>query len=196
MALAVRKKLSQNASSSKSCSRNAKPSTSYSPSSWGRMGVRILMHRDLLTCRFFRSLPRSWLKKFWGRQQSNKHHSTSSSFSSSHSQHWSSSHYCISSPCCSSSSCVLSSSPVFHFCTPAIKDRDRERESSSSQALDGHPSGSSVPGMTIFPRGPNASPAAAHSSSTATASSAGHRLRHHSSSGSVPLTGKCHFTAL
>lgn len=68
----------------------------------------------------------------------------------------------------------------------AIKDRDRERESSSSQALDGHPSGSSVPGMTIFPRGPNASPAAAHSSSTATASSAGHRLRHHSSSGSIP----------
>ncbi|XP_072294090.1 rho guanine nucleotide exchange factor 18 isoform X1 [Eucyclogobius newberryi] len=75
-----------------------------------------------------------------------------------------------------------SSSASSHF---AIKDR--ERESASSQAPDGHSSCHSVPGMTILPRGGHTQPAAAHSSSSSAASAAPMAsLRHHSSSGSLP----------
>ncbi|XP_026160604.1 rho guanine nucleotide exchange factor 18 isoform X2 [Mastacembelus armatus] len=73
----------------------------------------------------------------------------------------------------------------------ALKDRDREWEQSgpgSSQTLDGHPGFLSVPGMTISQWGPNTQPTAAHSTSSpaAPASSLGHSLHHHSSSGSLP----------
>ncbi|XP_041791117.1 rho guanine nucleotide exchange factor 18 isoform X1 [Chelmon rostratus] len=75
-----------------------------------------------------------------------------------------------------------------HF---AVNYRDREREHlgpASSQALDGHAGFSSTPGMTISPWGPSTQPTAAYStSSTAVlASSLGHSLRHHNSSGSLP----------
>ncbi|XP_039666974.1 rho guanine nucleotide exchange factor 18 isoform X1 [Perca fluviatilis] len=66
----------------------------------------------------------------------------------------------------------------------ALKDRDREREHSgpaSSQALDGHPGFHSTPGMTISPWGPSTQ----YTSST-TASSLGHSLRHRNSLGSLP----------
>ncbi|XP_041791118.1 rho guanine nucleotide exchange factor 18 isoform X2 [Chelmon rostratus] len=72
-----------------------------------------------------------------------------------------------------------------------VNYRDREREHlgpASSQALDGHAGFSSTPGMTISPWGPSTQPTAAYStSSTAVlASSLGHSLRHHNSSGSLP----------
>ncbi|CAB1332278.1 unnamed protein product, partial [Coregonus sp. 'balchen'] len=48
----------------------------------GRLGVRVLMHRDHLTCRFLQgSLPRAWLQRYWGKQRFN--HLSSSSSSSS-----------------------------------------------------------------------------------------------------------------
>lgn len=73
----------------------------------------------------------------------------------------------------------------------ALKDRDREREqsgSASSQALDGHSGFLSTPGMTISLWGPSTQSTAAHttSSTAASASSLGHSLRHHNSSGSLP----------
>ncbi|XP_044056209.1 rho guanine nucleotide exchange factor 18 isoform X2 [Siniperca chuatsi] len=73
----------------------------------------------------------------------------------------------------------------------ALKYRDREREqsgSASSQALDGHPGFLSTPGMTINPWGPSTQPTATHttSSTAASASSLGHSLCHHNSSGSLP----------
>lgn len=41
--------------------------------SWGlsgRLGVRVLMHRDHLTCRFLQgSLPHVWLQRYWGKQR-------------------------------------------------------------------------------------------------------------------------------
>ncbi|XP_070687927.1 rho guanine nucleotide exchange factor 18 [Pempheris klunzingeri] len=73
----------------------------------------------------------------------------------------------------------------------ALKDRGREREQSGSaysQALDGHPGFLSTPGMTISLRGPSTQLTATHttSSTVAAASSLGHSLRHHNSSGSLP----------
>ncbi|XP_020780469.2 rho guanine nucleotide exchange factor 18 isoform X2 [Boleophthalmus pectinirostris] len=65
--------------------------------------------------------------------------------------------------------------------------KDRERESLSSQAPDGHSTYPSVPGMTILPRGGHTQAAAAHSTSSSTASTIPMAsLRHHSSSGSLP----------
>lgn len=194
MELAFTKGTTQTTGASKGFSRTAKPSSSSSASSWGvsgRFGVRVLMHRDLITCRFFRSLPRSWLKKYWGRfgQESNKHPFASSSSSSSSPLSWSSSPFSLSSlrfsSCSSSVSPHSLRSPVSRLSSPALKDWDREREqcgSASSQALDGHPGFFSTPGMTISPWGPST---AAHttSSTAASASSLGHSLRHHNSSG-------------
>ncbi|KAM3619498.1 uncharacterized protein V6R79_009228 [Siganus canaliculatus] len=77
-----------------------------------------------------------------------------------------------------------SGSPVL-----ALKDRDRAQEQLglvSSQALDGHPGFFSTPGMTISPWGTSAQPTAAQTSSSTAASSLGHSLRHHNSSGSLP----------
>ncbi|XP_040896037.1 rho guanine nucleotide exchange factor 18 isoform X2 [Toxotes jaculatrix] len=73
----------------------------------------------------------------------------------------------------------------------ALKDRDRERDQAgpaSSLTLDGQPSYLSVPGMTVSQWGPNTQLTAAHttSSTAALASSFGHSLRHHNSSGSLP----------
>ncbi|XP_039984340.1 rho guanine nucleotide exchange factor 18 isoform X2 [Xiphias gladius] len=73
----------------------------------------------------------------------------------------------------------------------ALKDRDRERDQAgpaSSQTLDGHPGFLSAPGMTICQWGPNTQLTATHtiSSTAAPASSLGHSLRHHNSSGSLP----------
>ncbi|CAJ1060618.1 rho guanine nucleotide exchange factor 18 isoform X1 [Xyrichtys novacula] len=73
----------------------------------------------------------------------------------------------------------------------ALKDREREREQSgpaSSQGLNGHPGFLSTPGMTISQWGPTSQPTATHttSSTAAPSFSAGHSLRHHSSSGSLP----------
>ncbi|KAK7889500.1 hypothetical protein WMY93_025060 [Mugilogobius chulae] len=80
------------------------------------------------------------------------------------------------------SSYRTSSSVPLHL---AIKDR--ERESASSQALDGQSSCPSVPGMTILPRGGHTQPAAAYSTSSSAASAAPMAsLRHNSSSGSLP----------
>lgn len=181
----------------KACSRIAK--TSSSSSSWGlsrRFGVRVLMHRDVITCRFFRSLPRSWLIKSWGRlgHESNEHLLASSSLSSSSPLSWSSSPFSLSSPHFSSCSSPVPSpffrSPVSRLSSPALKDRDREREQSgTSQFLDGYPGFPSAPGMTISPRGPSTQPTAAHNtnSTAASAHSLGHSLCHHNSSGSVPL---------
>lgn len=196
MELAVTEDAIQTTRTSK-CFRTAKPSSpSSSPSSsasmWGlsgRVGMRVLMHRDLITCRFFRSLPRSWLKKYWAPlgQKSNKRCFGSSS-SSSH--RWSSSPFSLSSsrfPSCSSSVRSLSS-PVSRLSSPALKDRDRERDqagSASSQNLDGHPCFLSTPGMTIGQWGPSTQLTATHTScyTASPASSLGHSLHHHNGSG-------------
>lgn len=213
--------MTESASQTTRASRIAKPSSSTSPSSsassWGlsgRVGMRVLMHRDLITCRFFRSLPRSWLKKYWRGhgKESNKHplassSSLSSSFSSSSLSSsplsWSSSPSSLSSAHFSSCSSSVPShflhSPVSRLFSPALKDRDREREHSvtaSSQFLDGYPSVLSAPGMTISPRGPNTQLTAAHTTNTTAASAhgLGHSLHHHSSSGSVSLPCKLHLS--
>lgn len=195
MEMAVTRDTNQTKGASKACSRIAKPSSSLSPSSsassWGlsgRVGVRVLMHRDLITCRFFRPLPQSWLKKYWGQlgQESNKHRLASSS-----PLRWSSFPFSLSSPCISSCSSSVPSHflrlPVSRLYPPALKDRDRERDQSgpvSSQTLDGHPGFLSTPGMTISQWGPSTQPTAAHtaSSTLAPASSLGHSLRHINSS--------------
>ncbi|CAL1593637.1 unnamed protein product [Knipowitschia caucasica] len=63
----------------------------------------------------------------------------------------------------------------------------KDREAASSQALDGHTSCPSGPGMTILSRGGHTQPAAAQSTSSSAASApAMASLRHHSSSGSLP----------
>uniref|UniRef100_A0A8D2ZTK0 Rho/rac guanine nucleotide exchange factor (GEF) 18b n=1 Tax=Scophthalmus maximus TaxID=52904 RepID=A0A8D2ZTK0_SCOMX len=73
-----------------------------------------------------------------------------------------------------------------------LKDRDTERDQSgpaSSQTLDGHPGFLCTPGMTISHWGPNTHLTASHTTSStaaAPASSLGHSLRHHNSSGSLP----------
>lgn len=181
------------------CPRIARPpSPSSSPSSsastWGlsgHVGIQVLTHRDLITCRFFRSLPRSWLKKYWGQlgEKSNKH---LFSFLSSSARHRSSSPFSLSSYCfpsCPPSVPARSlCSPISRLSSPALKDRDRERDqagSASSQSLDGHPCPLCAPGMTIGQWGPNAQLTATHTScSTAsTTSSLGHSLHHHSGSG-------------
>lgn len=193
MELAVTEDAIQTTRTSK-CFRTAKPSSpssspSASASMWGlsgRVGMRVLMHRDLITCRFFRSLPRSWLKKYWGQlgQKSNKRPFGSLS-SSSH--RWSSPF--------SLSSVRSLSSPVSRLSSPALKDRDREWDqagSASSQNLDGHPCFLSTPGMTIGQWGPSTQLTATHTScSTASpASSLGHSLYHHNGSGWVSLPSK------
>lgn len=185
------KSTSQAKWASEACSRVAKPSSSRSSSasSWGlsgHVGVRVLMHRDLITCRFFRSLPRSWLKKYWGQlgQESNKQRLTSVSLSP---LRWSSSPFSLSSLCSSSCSSSVPSQclrlPVCRLFSPALKDRDRERELSGavqSQTLDGHP-GFPTPGMTVSQWGP---PAAHNTSSTlAPGFNLSHSLRYNSSSG-------------
>uniref|UniRef100_UPI0037E91E3C rho guanine nucleotide exchange factor 18 n=1 Tax=Semicossyphus pulcher TaxID=241346 RepID=UPI0037E91E3C len=71
----------------------------------------------------------------------------------------------------------------------ALKDREREQSGqASSQALNGHLGFLSTPGMTISQWGPYIQPTAAYttSSTAASASSFGHSLRHHNSSGSLP----------
>lgn len=202
MEIAVTKSTGKSASqakgASKACSRMAKSSSSSpssSASSWGlsgRVGVQVLMHRDLITCRFFQSLPRSWLKKYWGQlgQESNKHRLASASSSP---LRWSSSPFSLSSPRFSSRSSSVPSHclrlPVSRLFSPALKYRDRERELSSpvsSQTLDGHP-GFPTPGMTISQWGPSTQPTAAHttSSTLAPAFSLGHSLRYNNSSGWV-----------
>ncbi len=196
MAQAVTKSTTRTTGASIGCSRKAKPSRSSSPSSsassWGlsgRVGVRVLMHRDLITCRFFRSLPRAWLKKYWGQlaRESDKNVPTSLS-----PPHRSSSPFSLSSPASSSRSSSVSShflcSLVSHLSSPALKERDREREQSgptSSQALDGHLGYLSTQGMTISQWGPSTQLTAAHttSSTAALSSSLGQSLRHHNSSG-------------
>ena len=197
MELAVTKDATKTKGTSRGCSITAKPSSSSSPSSstssWGlsrRVGVRLLMHRDLITCRVFRSLPRSWKKRYCCRlrQESTNHPTTSSSSF----PHRSSSPFSLS--CTHFSSRSSSASSHFHCSllsclpSPVLKDRDREREHlgpASFQALDGHPGFLSTPGMTISPWGPSIQPISAHTtSSTATpASSLGYSLRDHNSSG-------------
>lgn len=211
MEVAVTKGTNRTTGASKGCSRIAKPSSSSSPSSsastWGHVDVRVLMHRDLITCQFFRSQPRSWQKKYWHRlrRESNKHPSTSpSTSSSSPPPPWSSPPFSLSSLPFSSRSSSVSShflSLLFsRISSLAVNYRDREREHlgpASSQALDGHAGFSSTPGMTISPWGPSTQPTAAYStSSTAVlASSLGHSLRHHNSSGWVSLPCKLDFSS-
>lgn len=177
---------------SKASSKTAKASSpSFSASSWGlsgRVGMRVLMHRDMITCRFYRSLPRSWLIKYWGQlgRDSNK--------PSSLPLRWSSSPFSLSSPRLSPSSSSFQSrilrSPVSRLSFSALKDRDREKDqagTATSQAADGHRGFPSVQGMTISSFGPNTLPPTSLSSSftAASASSVGHSLHHHSSSGWV-----------
>ncbi|CAG5860905.1 unnamed protein product [Menidia menidia] len=162
---------SQTMGSSRACSRSGKPPPpSSSASSWGlsgRLGVRVLMHRDMITCRFFRSLPRSWLKKYWGRL------GRDSKKSSSPPLRWSSSPFSLPAP-------HFLPSPLSPVSLPALKDRDREKDPAASQAPDGPRGFPSGPGMTISVWGPQLT--AAHSSS----SSFGHSLHHPHSSGSLP----------
>lgn len=198
MELAVTKGTTRTTGASRGCCRNAKPSCSSSPSSsassWGlsgRVGVRVLMHRDQIACRFFRSLPRAWLKKYWGRpgKKSDEHpHACSSP------PHRPSSPFPLSSPPLSSHSSSVSShyfcSLVSHLSSPALKERDREREqpgSASSQALDGQPGYFSTPGMTNSQWGPSTQLTATNttSSSASLAPNFGQSLRHHNSSGWV-----------
>lgn len=190
MDLAVAKGNGQMMGPSKSASKTGKPSSpSFSASSWGlsgRVGVRVLMHRDMITCRFFRSLPRSWMKKYWGRFGQKPNGSSASSL------RWSSSPFSLSSPRWSSRSSSVPShflrSPVSRLSFSALKDRDRERDQAgpaASHALDGHRGFLSAPGMTISSYGPSTQPSAFHTTSSAstTASSLGSSLRHHNSSG-------------
>lgn len=172
---------------SKGFSRNGKPSSrSFSASPWrfsGHVGVRVLMHRDMITTRFFQSLPRSWLKKYCSRLRKD-------SDTSSASPHlWSSSPFSVSPPRLSSHSSSTASrrlrSPVSRLSFPALKDRDRERDqagTAASQALDGHRHG--APGMTLSLCGPSTQPTGPQntSSTLAPACSGGHGLRHNSSS--------------
>ncbi|XP_053286158.1 rho guanine nucleotide exchange factor 18 isoform X2 [Pleuronectes platessa] len=77
------------------------------------------------------------------------------------------------------------------FSNLALKDRDRERDQAGpdpSQTLDGHSGLLFYPGMTISHWGPYAHLTVAHTTSSfaAPASSLGHSLCHHSSSGSLP----------
>ncbi|KAI4890127.1 hypothetical protein NFI96_023026 [Prochilodus magdalenae] len=47
--------------------RTAAKKSPHPSASWGlsrRVGVRVLLHRDLLTCRFLGSVPRSWLRHY------------------------------------------------------------------------------------------------------------------------------------
>ena len=195
MELAVTKDATKPKGTSRGCSITAKPSSSSSPSSSTssrglsrRVGVRLFMHRDLITCRLFQSLPQSWKKRYWCRlrQESNSHPATSSSSPFSRS-------------CPPFSSCSSSASSHFHrslfscLSSPALKDRDRERDHlgpASFQALDGHPGFLSTPGMTISPWGPSTQPTSAHttSSTAAPASSLSYSLRDHNSSGWASLT--------
>lgn len=178
---------------SKGASKTARASSlSFSASSWGlsgRVGVRVLMHRDMITCRFYRSLPRSWLKKYWGQlgKDSNK--------SPSLPLRWSSSPFSLSSPrlspCTSSIQSHFLRSPVSRLSFPALKDRDREKDQAGkdlAQAADGHRGFSGIPGMTVSSFGTSTQPSASLSSSfaAAPACSVGPSLRHHSSSGWVP----------
>lgn len=178
--------------------RIARPSSSSPSSSTssrglsGRVGVRVLMHRDLITCQFFRSLPQTGLKKYWGQRerQSNKRRPPASSSSSSTSTpHWSSSPFSSRSPSVSFQYLRL---PISRLSFPVLKDRDREREQlgpASSQVLDGHQGFLTTPGMTISPWGSSTQPTAAHTTSytAASASSFGHSLHHNNSSGWVFL---------
>lgn len=164
-----------------------KPSSiSSSGSSWvlsGRLGLRELMHRDMITCRFIRSLSRSWLKKYCGQPRQN-------SAKSSSPLRWSSSPFFLSSPELSSSSIPshFLRSPVSRLSFPALKDRDRDKDQAStttSYALNGHRSSPSTPGMTVGLWGPSTQQTATHntSSTASPACSLGQKLRHHSSSG-------------
>lgn len=198
MELAITKGTTRTTGASRGFSRIAIPSSSYSSSSSAssfglsrRIGVRVLMHRDLITCQFSRSLSQSKLKKYWRRlgQNSNNHQPASSSISTSPPPHRSSSPFSLSSPSFSSHCSSISShslrSLVSRLSSPALKDQDREREQfdpASSQALDGHPGFFSTPGMTISHRGPNT---ATHTTSytAALAPNLGHSLCHHNSSG-------------
>ncbi|MEQ2164014.1 hypothetical protein GOODEAATRI_002149 [Goodea atripinnis] len=185
MDLTVVKEAGKTVRASKGASNTARAfSPSFSASSWGlsgHVGVRVLMHRDMITCRFYRSLPRSWLKKYWGQfgKDSNK-----SSYSP---LRWSSSPFSLSSPRLSTCSSNIQSyflrSPVSRLSFPALKDRDREKDqagTAASQAADGHRGFPSVPGMTISSFGPSTHLSASFNSSFGTS------LRHHSSSGSLP----------
>lgn len=193
MEISVTKESSQTTGASKTSSRSAKPSSSSpSPSSLslsGRAGLRVLMHRDLITCRFIRSFPRSWLKKYWTRlgRESNKHRLASSS-----PLHWSSSPFSLSSShfssCSSSGPSHFLRLPVSRLFSSALKDRDRERDQPgavSSQSLNGNLGFLSAPGMTVGQWGHNTQSTAAHTTSAtvASASSLSQSLRHNSSSG-------------
>ncbi|MEQ2205202.1 hypothetical protein XENOCAPTIV_003852, partial [Xenoophorus captivus] len=185
MDLTVVKEAGKTVRASKGASNTARAfSPSFSASSWGlsgHVGMRVLMHRDMITCRFYRSLPQSWLKKYWGQfgKDSNK-----SSYSP---LRWSSSPFSLSSPrlstCSSNIQPYFLRSPVSRLSFPALKDRDREKDqagTAASQAADGHRGFPSVPGMTISSFGPSTHLSASFNSSFGTS------LRHHSSSGSLP----------
>lgn len=172
---AVSKATTRTTGASKRCSRTAKLS-----SSWGlsrHVGVRVLLHRDLTTCRFLRSLPGSWLKKYWGRlgKKSNKQPPTSTSSSPPRPTSRSLPSICVPAAPSSGSSRFLLSPASPCFSSPASKEREHSGQA-SSQPLDGHPGFHSTPGMTVSLWGP--------SSQSATAASVlGHSLRHHNSSG-------------
>lgn len=185
MDVAVAKNTGKPTGASRVCPRTVKSSSrSFSSSSCrlsGHVGVRVLMHRDMITSRFFQSLPRSWVKKYWSRLGKDTDKSSASPL------HWSSSPFSVSPPRLSSHSSSIRSrllrSPVSRLSFPALKDRDREKDqagTATSQALDGRRP--SVPGMTLGLCGPSTSAAQSTSSTLVPACSAGHGLRHNSSS--------------
>lgn len=168
----------------KAFSRTVK-TPSPSASSWGlsgRVGVRVLMHRDMIARRFLRSLPRSWLNKYWARCGQNSPKSSSSPL------RWSSSPFSLSSPRFSSRSSSLPShflrSPVSRLSFSALRDRDREKDQAgpgASQALDGHRGFPGAPGMTVGLLGPSSQLSAVQFSCSSSSSTCS--LPQHANSG-------------
>lgn len=79
----------------------------------------------------------------------------------------------------------ISSSGSLNF---AIRERERDQAGLTASQVDGHRGFLNAPGMTISSWGHNTQPTAAHTNSftTTSATSLGHRICHHSSSGSLP----------
>uniref|UniRef100_A0A3Q2P0J3 Rho/Rac guanine nucleotide exchange factor 18 n=1 Tax=Fundulus heteroclitus TaxID=8078 RepID=A0A3Q2P0J3_FUNHE len=131
------------------------------------------MHRDIITCRFYRSLPRSWLKKYWVQLRRDSDEASSSP------RRWSSSPFSLSSPrlspCPPAAPSHFLRSPLSRLSLPALKDRDREKDqagtAAASQAADGHRGFASVPGMTVSSCGPSTPPSASLSSSSSSSTS-------------------------
>ena len=136
-----------------------------------RRGIRMLMHRDPLTCHFLGSLPRPWLKKccqLGGQQPDRKPRAAAASSSSfSCPADWLFSRLSLSSPAPPS----LHAPPV----PRGVDGEPREQPGRASlQTADGLSGSPRSPGMTSVPRGSSSQP-------FSYASSLGFSLRHNNS---------------